>query len=464
MKRVLRFVLPLIILLYAVCALAVVSSIVPGDLWYDTSNNLIEAHGGGILKVGNTYYWYGEDRSNGSPTQTVSCYSSTNLMNWKFETHSLSTQSSGDLAAGRIVERPKVIYNAATAKYVMYMHIDNSNYSEAKVGVATCATPNGQFTYLKSFQPNGHQSRDMTIFQDGTNAWLISLGEDSSGKINQNDRIYPLSSDYLSVQPETYTFANAGREGLSVMKAGSYYFICSSACSGWSPNQQKYTYSTSMNSGWNTTWTNVGNSNGYVSQTNFLLPVAGSSTTSYIYMGDRWNSGMLSDSRYVWLPLTVSGHTLTLNWYPSWLINTSTGMITGTTAAVNYLKNLTTGLYIDGMGRTSNGSNAGQYTSSSSGNQQWCLEPAGSYYKIRNMATGLYLDGMGRTADGSICCQYAGTSSNNQQWQKVTSGSYVKFMNRATGLYLDGAGATSNGADLKQYSSSSSANQQWQIQ
>jgi endoglucanase len=127
------------------------------------------------------------------------------------------------------------------------------------------------------------------------------------------------------------------------------------------------------------------------------------------------------------------------------------------------LTNRATGLLMDGMYRSSNGSNAGQYSNSGSDAQKWVLEPAGSYVKIKNKATGLYLDGMGRTANGSIAGQWGSSSSNNQQWSQVAAGSYVKFQNRATGLYLDGLGSTTNGADLGQWSNSSSNNQQWTI-
>ncbi len=83
---------------------------------------------------------------------------------------------------------------------------------------------------------------------------------------------------------------------------------------------------------------------------------------------------------------------------------------------------------------------------------------------IKNRATGLYLDGMGRTSNGSICGQWASSGSTNQQWTQETVGSYVKFKNRATGLYLDGMGSTGNGSNLCQWSNSGSTNQQWQIQ
>lgn len=127
------------------------------------------------------------------------------------------------------------------------------------------------------------------------------------------------------------------------------------------------------------------------------------------------------------------------------------------------LTNRATGLLIDGMYRSANGSNAGQYSNSGSDAQKWVLEPAGSYVKIKNKATGIYLDGIGRTANGAVCGQWASSSSNNQQWLQVAAGSYMKFQNRATGLYLDGLGATTNGADLGQWQNSSSNNQQWTV-
>jgi hypothetical protein len=127
------------------------------------------------------------------------------------------------------------------------------------------------------------------------------------------------------------------------------------------------------------------------------------------------------------------------------------------------LTNRATGLLIDGMGRTTNGDNCGQWSNSGSQAQKWILETAGSYVKLKNSATGLYLDGMGRTSNGSIAGQWSNSNSNNQQWTQETAGSYVKFKNRATGLYLDGFGYTANGSDLGQWSSSTSYNQQWSL-
>lgn len=127
------------------------------------------------------------------------------------------------------------------------------------------------------------------------------------------------------------------------------------------------------------------------------------------------------------------------------------------------IRNASTALYVDGMGRTANGAAAAQYASSGSANQQWIVENYGNYVRIKNSATGLYLDGMGRTADGSAAGQYATSGSTAQQWSVLTAANNVRIKNRATGLYLDGMGRATNGAEVGQYGDSSSTNQQWKI-
>ena len=155
------------------------SSFTPGAGWTDQNGNPLQMHGLGIIKVGSTWYGFGEDKTGESSSATyfqdIPCYSSTDLANWTYVGKALTMQSSGDLGPDRIVERPKVIYNSTTHEYVMYMHIDTPSYSEAKVGVATSSSVCGPYTYQGSFQPLGFQSRDIGLFQDsdGT-AYLLS--------------------------------------------------------------------------------------------------------------------------------------------------------------------------------------------------------------------------------------------------------------------------------------------------
>jgi beta-xylosidase len=117
----------------------------------------------------------GEDKTDGSAFQNVNCYSSNNLVEWKYEGALLSKTSSGDLGPNRVVERPKVIYNKSTKKYVLWMHIDSSDYKEAKAGVATSDTVCGKYTYKGASQPLGFQSRDMGLFvDDDDKAYLLT--------------------------------------------------------------------------------------------------------------------------------------------------------------------------------------------------------------------------------------------------------------------------------------------------
>src|SRR5260221_12866348 len=109
-------------------ALASPAAIVSGVKWPDQNGNNLQCHGGDVIKVGSTYYCVGEDKSNEKSTDThfqhVACYSSPDLAHWTWINSALSEQSSGDLGPGRIVERPKLIFNSTTNQYVMYMHID----------------------------------------------------------------------------------------------------------------------------------------------------------------------------------------------------------------------------------------------------------------------------------------------------------------------------------------------------
>jgi hypothetical protein len=61
------------------------------------------------------------------------------------------------------------------------------------------------------------------------------------------------------------------------------------------------------------------------SQTTFILPVTGSSATTYMFLGDRWNSNNLTDSRYVWLPLTIKGTTVSMTCATSWILDAAAG-------------------------------------------------------------------------------------------------------------------------------------------
>lgn len=132
------------------------------------------------------------------------------------------------------------------------------------------------------------------------------------------------------------------------------------------------------------------------------------------------------------------------------------------------LENVATGMYIDGMDRTWNGADLGQWADSGSTNQQWRVFTNGDYVQMDNVTTGLYIDGMGATPSGSAAAQWSYSGSANQEWIAVGGNasngnihSQLKYKNAATGLFLDGLGATADGANTDQSGGGTSSTQQW---
>ena len=107
-----------------------------GGFWNDTTGKRIEAHGGGFIKVGDTWYWIGEDKSHNSGTfRGVNIYASKDLGNWEFRNAIITRDTAPDLlASDRIIERPKIVYNDATEQYVMWLHWEGQNYADRRGG------------------------------------------------------------------------------------------------------------------------------------------------------------------------------------------------------------------------------------------------------------------------------------------------------------------------------------------
>ena len=300
----------------------------PGELWPDNRGQHIQAHGGGILKMGDTYYWFGEDRgqTNARGLRCVSCYSSTNLVDWTFRNQVLKTRNPENFGRGWVLERPKVFYNAKTKKFVMYMHIDgplpgrSGGYDLARVGVATCDTVDGDYKYLKSFRPLGHESRDIGQFvdDDGT-AYLIFEDRPFGFRIAQ------LSDDYLTVEKEVCLIAEH-MEGGAIVHYDGLYYVLGSALTGWNPNPNKYATARSLAGPWSE-FKDIAppEKNTYGAQSTMMLKITGTKTNCVIFMGDMWRPQAHWDSRYLWMPLEIGDGKLRLPEPREWTLDVTTG-------------------------------------------------------------------------------------------------------------------------------------------
>src|SRR6185436_10214888 len=288
--------------------------------WKDTNGNFINAHGAGILNYNGTYYMCGEIKKGKTwlvpgqnwecyrvPAGGVSCYSSKDLSSWKYEGVALMPligDSLNDIDTGKVIERPKVIYNELTKKFVMWMHIDAKDYSFAHAGVAVSDNPAGPYKYLGSVQPNGQMSRDMTLFKDDDNkAYLIYSSEN-----NNSMHVCLLSDDYLSpTKTWSRILIDRNREAPALFKNKGKYYLITSACTGWSPNPATYAVASQLLGPWqeyDNPCTGEEAETTFQSQSTFILPVKGKSD-QYIFMADKWNKLDIENSKYVWLPLLI---------------------------------------------------------------------------------------------------------------------------------------------------------------
>ncbi len=282
-----------------------------GEIWKDNKGSTIHAHGGCIIKWEDYFFWYGENRTEDI---YVSCYSSKDLINWTFEnnvltaaSHVAETRVRADLSlrnksGGKVnIERPKVLYNKKTEKFVMWMHYENGmDYNCAAAAIAVCDTPAGDFIYYGSFRPYGYMSRDCTLFQDNDGqAYFLSASRD-----NADMHMYLLQDDYMNVERiEGRFWQGEYREAPAMVKNGGLYYILSSFCTGWAPNQCKYAKTNNIKNGFGYL-TEIGNRTTYHSQPAFILTIEGTEETTYIYVGDRWDGTQYHNSRYVWYPLS----------------------------------------------------------------------------------------------------------------------------------------------------------------
>jgi hypothetical protein len=301
----------------------------PGLLWPDDRGQHIQAHGGGIIKQGDTWFWFGEDRGKGNDPEKrqVACYSSTDLINWSFRHQVLNISDPENFGPDWILERPKVFHNPKTGKFVMYLHVDGritpdhwSRYSLARIGIATCDTIDGDYQYLHSFRPLGKESRDIGQFidDDGT-PYLIFESRPENGFF-----IAKLSEDYLTVEKEV-CLIKAPLEGGAIVHYEGLYYIIGSALTGWWPNANKYATAERLEGPWSEfkDFAPV-ETHTYGSQSSNLIKVVGSQTTSVVYVGDRWRPEEQWDSRYVWMPLEIGGGNFKLPAPQPWKINVQT--------------------------------------------------------------------------------------------------------------------------------------------
>lgn len=271
-----------------------------GQPWYDTQGNPVQAHGGNFLIEDGIVYMVGEDRSH-SWHPDVNLYHSRDMEIWEYDGKIIENGvTTPELGTTRMIERPKLLHCPKTGRYVIWCHYEASDYSASEVGVFSSEHITGPYRLEWCGRPLGIKSRDCNVFvdDDGT-AYFISTIEE-----NQHLGLFRLSDDYIRPLECTVLMRGLRREAPAIVRVDSLYYMLSSACTGWDPNQCMLSTSKSLTEGWSPL-VSVGDKIAYDTQASSILTLRKGRRTQYLYVGDRWKDPDLPQSKIILIPIEL---------------------------------------------------------------------------------------------------------------------------------------------------------------
>lgn len=342
-------------------------AIYPGKVWLDTNGNRIQAHGGSIMYIDGVYYWYGENKEktdgvNGIWHWGVKCYSSTDLYNWE-DRGIIIPPEPGDptssLHPESCMDRPHIVYNKKTKKYVCWMKIMNKDSFQTQTETVMVANHIlGPYTKVKEgLQPLGMNAGDfdLAVAEDGKAYYYFE-------RVHSETICADLTEDYTDVTGYYSTHFPRKhppyvREATAHFKRKGKHYLITSGTTGYLPNPSEVAVADT----WHGPYKVLGNPHvGDESQTSFhsqiscIFKVEGKKDL-YIACADRWlpqnmdkeypiyeemfNSIYSEEEKefdfsrmgeepvqntsiadYVWLPLRFDGDMVYIDWKDEWRI------------------------------------------------------------------------------------------------------------------------------------------------
>lgn len=335
----------------------------PGKLWLDTEGKRIQAHGGSVIQIDGVYYWYGEnkektDGQNGIWHWGVRCYKSTDLYNWEdlgliIPPEPEDPQS--PLYPNNCMDRPHIIYNKKTKKYVCWLKIMNSANIQSET-ILTADSILGPYEKVKvGFKPLGMNAGDfdLAVAEDGKAYYYFE-------RIHSELICADLTEDYTDVTGYYSThFPRIAppyvREAPAHFMRNGKHYLFTSGTTAYLPNPSEVAVADT----WHGPYTVLGNPHvddksetSFHSQLSSVFKVEGKKDL-YIACADRWLPEMMdkqysrykrifeciflqngkgmeefegdepiventSISEYVWLPIRFDGEMAYIDWKDSW--------------------------------------------------------------------------------------------------------------------------------------------------
>lgn len=359
-----RLCISIIVTVMAACIEAATpGTITNNTFWKTTKGDYIFSQGGGIFKFPDPvtgeehYYWYGVkykeavdyapaalggSNSNVTNFVSVTCYRSDDLVNWTFVKDVMTSATFNGHDWAWWVGRLGVAYVKSAKKYALFVQYND------KVGVFTCSTPTGNFTYHQQIDMTAMTGKsntgDQTVFTDDDGQSYLCYSYGSGRSKIYLSKIGVTSDGKIGLLDCHQIYKGSGREGDCMFKYKNKYYVCASDLYGWNASNVYYLESNSIYGPYTPTnnmqkMPGSTDDYGHVTQTGFFYTLKGTKEETVIYCGDRW-AGFAGNGNGFnqWCPISFENGKPYFNSLSQWNLDAETGEWT-VGADNNYVKN-----------------------------------------------------------------------------------------------------------------------------
>ncbi|TRX92496.1 hypothetical protein FHL15_006663 [Xylaria flabelliformis] len=281
--------------------------IVPGARWRDTEGNLVNAHAGSVVLNQGTFWLFGEHKTEGQEEGGgVSVYSSTDLATW--ESHGLALKPIDGhpyISPSMIIQRPKVVYSFASSDEIQ-----------------------GPYGFVNATAPLGNWSQDFGLFTDWKDGRSYALYSNGDSKEGRDVYLASYNQEVSALDEVVHRFDKYDLEAPTIIQTEKSYYALMSHKTGYRPNNVVAFRADSLSGPWSQPWIVAPlNTRTFNSQSGFTLRIQGTNRTTYLYLGDQWDSNSLWESRYIWLPIEIDDRkrTLEVKWHDVYDLQVQTG-------------------------------------------------------------------------------------------------------------------------------------------
>lgn len=279
----------------------------PGQVWLDTKGERIQAHGGSVIYIDGTYYFYGEnkektDGKNGIWHWGVRAYASRDLYNWEDKGLIIPPEpedENSSLHPSSMMDRPHIIYNARTKKYVAWLKIMNRDGTQTET-VLTADRFLGPYTKVREgLRPLNMSAGDfdLAVAPDGKAYYYFERVHSETICADLTDDYTDVTGFYSTHFP--HPWPPYVREATAHFVRKNRHYLLTSGTTGYLPNPSEIAVADT----WHGPYTVLGNPHpaddshtSFHSQISSVFKVPGKKDL-YIACGDRWLPGLM-DQKY----------------------------------------------------------------------------------------------------------------------------------------------------------------------